>query len=753
MKFKTFIEKLPETLARPDRLLVERAYAFAQRAHSGQTRASGAPYIEHSLAVADILATLGLPASALAAALLHDVVEDSATSVTELKKQFGAEVAALVDGVTKLTKQVQRVEQSGSAGDRPGEAVRDPERMSTDQAETIRKTFLAMGDDVRVVLIKLADRLHNMRTLSFLPVGKQRRIAQETLDIFAPLANRLGIWQVKWELEDLGFRYVEPKRYKEIATAINRRRAEREKRIAAIVARLQKELRDHGIDAEVTGRPKHIHSIWRKMRRKDVPFEQVYDIRAVRVLVKYREEAVPQDSKTSERREKQAVADCYLTLGLVHQLWSPIPGEFDDYVATPKDNFYQSLHTVVVDDDGDTLEVQIRTETMHEGAEYGIAAHWRYKEGGRKEDKSFDRRIEWLRSMMDWRQDVTDGQEFVDALKSDLFPDRVFAFTPRGDIIDLPAGATPVDFAYHIHTAVGERCRGAKVNGRLVSLNHALESGDQVEILTSKRGGPSRDWLNADFGYVRSARAREKIRSWLKKQARKENISTGRSIIDREVKRLNIRGLSLEATAEMFGHAKVEDFLAAVGCGDVHGQTVINRMVAWLRSHSKEDAETLPPADTKPARQIQADEVNVYGTRGLLTHLGRCCNPVPGDEIVGYTTRGRGVTIHRKDCPNLLRVREAERLISVVWGAKPAKIYPVSVRIVAFDREGLMRDISTIVADEHVNMSAVSMLPGQGYEVDFNVTLEVSHLTQLSKVLSRVEQLTNVTQVRRLQPG
>jgi GTP pyrophosphokinase len=390
---------------------------------------------------------------------------------------------------------------------------------------------------------------------------------------------------------------------------------------------------------------------------------------------------------------------------------------------------------------------------MHEGAEYGIAAHWRYKEGGRKEDKSFERRIEWLRSMMDWRQEVTDGQEFVDALKSDLFPDRVYAFTPRGDIIDLPAGVTPVDFAYHIHTSVGERCRGAKVNGRLVSLNHALESGDQVEILTSKRGGPSRDWLNADLGYVRSARAREKIRSWFKKQAREENISTGRSIIDREVKRLNIRGLSREATAKMFGHAKVEDFLAAVGCGDVHEQTVINQMVAWLRSQSKEDAETLPPPDTKPARQIQADEVNVYGTRGLLTHLGRCCNPVPGDEIVGYTTRGRGVTIHRKDCPNVLRVREAERFISVAWGAKPAKIYPVSVHIVAFDREGLMRDISTIVADEHVNMSAISMLPGQGHEVDVNVTLEVSHLTQLGKVLSRLEQLTNVTQVRRLQPG
>ncbi len=753
MKFKTFTEKLPETLARRDRLLVERAYAFAEEAHFGQIRASGGPYIEHSVAVAHILAELGLPPAALAAALLHDVVEDSTISVAVLKKQFGAEVAVLVDGVTNLTKQVLRVEQTGATADSTDDASSDSEIMSKYQAETIRKTFLAMADDVRVVLIKLADRLHNMRTLSFLPVQKQRRIARETLDIFAPLANRLGIWQVKWELEDLGFRYVEPKRYKEIATAINRGRIEREKSIGFIVMRLQKELHEDGLLTEVTGRPKHIYSIWRKMRRKDVPFEQVYDIRAVRVLVKYREEGTPQHSKDSDRREKQAIADCYLALGLVHQIWSPIPGEFDDYVATPKDNFYQSLHTAVVDDDGDTLEVQIRSETMHESAEYGIAAHWRYKEDGRKQDKSFDRRIEWLRSMMDWRQDVTDGHEFVDALKSDLFPDLVFAFTPRGDIIDLPAGATPVDFAYHIHTAVGERCRGAKVNGRLVSLNTKLDSGDQVEILTSRRGGPSRDWLNADLGYVRSARAREKIRGWFKKQAHQENTSTGRSIIDREVKRLNIRGLSMDATAEMFGHAKVDDFLAAVGCGDIHGQTVINRMVAWLRSQSEENAESLPPPDTKPARQIQSDEVNIYGTRGLLTQLGRCCNPVPGDEIVGYTTRGRGVTIHRNDCPNVLSVRESERLITVTWGMKPAKIYPVSVHIVAFDREGLMRDISTIVAHEHVNMSAVSMLPGQGYEVDLNVTLEVSDLTQLSKVLNRVEQLTNVTQVRRLQPG
>ena len=753
MKFKTFNEKLPETLAREERVLVERAYEFAQKAHSGQIRASGTPYIEHSVAVAYILAELGLPSEALAAALLHDVVEDSNTSVSVLKKHFGAEVAVLVDGVTNLTKQVLRVEQSGVTAYNMGDANSDRERMSKDQAETIRKTFLAMADDVRVVLIKLADRLHNMRTLSFLPVEKQRRIAQETLDIFAPLANRLGIWQVKWELEDLGFRYVDPKRYKEIAAAINRRRIEREKRIGSIVKRLQEELHEHGLPADVTGRPKHIYSIWRKMARKNVPFEQVYDVRAVRVLVKYREEDASQHSMDSDRCEKQAISDCYLALGLVHQLWSPIPGEFDDYIATPKDNFYQSLHTAVVDSDGDTLEVQIRSQAMHESAEYGIAAHWSYKEDGRPQDKSFDRRIEWLRSMMDWRQEVTDGHEFVDALKSDLFQDRVFAFTPDGDIIDLPAGSTSVDFAYHIHTAVGERCRGAKVNGRLVSLNHELDSGDQVEILTAKRGGPSRDWLNVDLGYVRSARARAKIRSWFKKQARQENTSRGRSIIDREVKRLNIKGLSMDATAEMFGHSKTDDFLAAVGCGDIHGQTVINRMVAWLRSQSKSDAETLPPPDTKPARQLQSDEVNVYGTRGLLTQLGRCCNPVPGDEIIGYTTRGRGVTIHRKDCPNVLRVRESERLITVAWGAKPAKIYPVSVRIVAFDREGLMRDISTIVADEHVNMSAVSMLPRQGHQVDLNVTLEVSDLSQLSKVLNGVEQLNNVTHVRRMRPG
>ena len=521
MKFSSFSNKLIKDLNSVDYSLIEKAYKFADRAHKGQTRASGEPFIEHSISVAAILIELGLPPAVLAAALLHDVVEDSTVSLKSIEKTFGPEVCLMVDGVTKLTGQVQR-QDSGNKLETSESEDRNTSYISDYQAETIRKTFLAMSDDVRIVIIKLADRLHNMRTLNYLPRDRRQHIAQETLDIFAPLANRLGMWQIKWELEDLGFQYVNPKKYKEIALAINRHRVEREKRIAATVARLQKELKQHGISAEVTGRPKHIYSIWNKMQRKNIPFDKIHDVRAVRVLVKERGESAEDTIVSLEKKEQQAIADCYQILGIVHHLWNPIPGEFDDYVATPKDNFYQSLHTTVVNDEGNPLEVQIRTELMHEGAEYGIASHWRYKEDGkRKQDKSFDRRINWLRSMMDWRQELTDGHEFVDALKSDLFPDRVLAFTPRGDIIDLPTGATPIDFAYHIHTSVGERCRGAKVNGSLVPLNHLLESGDQVEVLTSKTGGPSRDWLNTDLGYVRSARAREKIRSWFKRQDRK----------------------------------------------------------------------------------------------------------------------------------------------------------------------------------------------------------------------------------------
>ena len=753
MKIAKLLEALPHTLSLSDRLFVEQAHKFAENAHSSQRRASGEDYIQHSMAVAHILADLNLPPAAIAAGLLHDVVEDTPTTVDELRLDFDEEVARLVDGVTKLTKQVTRVhpESNDYLSDQVDDNV--SARMPTERAETIRKTFLAMGDDVRVVLIKLADRLHNMRTLSHLSAAKRMLIAQETLDIFAPLANRLGFWQMKWELEDLAFRHVNPSKYKEIATAVKLRGAKREKVISEIISRLHDTLRENGIRSTVSGRPKHMYSIFKKMERKNLPLEKIYDVRAVRVLVQHRKEMPVSESKNNRPIEEKTISDCYLALGLVHQLWKPIPGEFDDYIATPKDNFYQSLHTAILHEDGNTIEVQIRTEEMHQNAEYGIAAHWRYKEGESKLDKSFDARVEWLRSMMDWRQDVTDGQEFVDALKSDMFPDRVFTFTPRGDNIDLPGGATPIDFAYHIHTSVGERCRGAKANGKLVSLNYQLKSGDQVEILTSKRGGPSRDWLNADLGYVRSARAREKIRSWFKRQDRDKNSAAGRRIVDRELHRINIRGLSLEMVAEMFSHPTVDDFLASVGCGDIHGQTVVNRVVRWLQTEGGEIDDTLPPPNATIAPAVRSGEVSIQGTGRLATRLARCCNPVPGEEIAGYTIKSRGVTIHRSDCPNILRVREQERMIAVSWGHEVMQTYSVPVRIVAYDREGLMRDIGTIVSDEHINISAVDQPPNQGHLVTMNFTLEVSNLRQLSMVLTRIEQLQNVTQVYRYKAG
>ncbi|MEY3150976.1 MAG: pyrophosphokinae, partial [Chloroflexota bacterium] len=479
MELAKLVNSLPAATPPADRLLVERAHAFAARQHSGQMRASGHPYLQHCMAVAEILAGLHLPAAAIAAALLHDVVEDTSATVADLQREFNPEIARLVDGVTKLTQQVARVDKAGAPEPAPVSAG----AISAQRADTIRKTFLAMGDDVRIMLIKLADRLHNMRTLAHLPAAKRERIAQETLDIFAPLANRLGIWQFKWELEDLGMRHTNPGRYKELAAALQMGHGDRERVMDEIMKRMERELHLHGISADVTGRPKHLYSIWRKMERKEVTFEKVFDVRALRVVVHSAAAEPDEDEKAHERREKLAIANCYVVLGLAHQIWKPIPGEFDDYIATPKDNFYRSLHTAVVYADGKTLEVQIRTREMDQNAELGIAAHWRYKEGSRKLDKSFDQRVAWLRSMMDWRSAVTDGPEFVDALKSDLFPDRVLIFTPRGDIIDLPAGATPIDFAYHVHTSVGERCRGSKVNGKLVPLNYALHTGERVEIL------------------------------------------------------------------------------------------------------------------------------------------------------------------------------------------------------------------------------------------------------------------------------
>ncbi|MEJ2552151.1 MAG: bifunctional (p)ppGpp synthetase/guanosine-3',5'-bis(diphosphate) 3'-pyrophosphohydrolase [Anaerolineales bacterium] len=721
MEFEGLLKLLPDDSSPADRELIERAYKFTNKAHRGQKRASGEPYVQHCLAVAAILAELGAPTLAIVAGLLHDTVEDTKVSLKDITRDFGDEVALMVDSVTKLT-QLPRVSRRAGSG-------KEPRATKSELAkETLRKTFLAMGDDVRVVVIKLADRLHNMRTLSHLPPEKRKRIAEETLEIFAPLANRLGIWQMKWELEDLAFRYVFPEKYKEIAENVAKRRVDREQDLEQISKQLKTVLAEAGVQAEVYGRPKHLYSIYRKMDRKGVPFDMVYDVRGVRVIV---------DNESL----------CYLALGVIHNRWKPIPGTFDDYIATPKDNFYQSLHTAVVYNDGGTLEAQIRTPPMHEKAEYGIAAHWRYKEG-RPRDDTFEQRIVWLRKLMEWRQDVDDAGDFVDAMKSDVFNDRVYVFTPKGDVIDLPAGSTPIDFAYHIHTDIGHRCRGAKVGGKLVPLNYKIQTGDSVEILTAKRGGPSRDWLNPSLEMVRSQRARSKIRQWFRRRDRELNISHGRLLLERELKRLGVESVSYEKIARDLGYPNAEEMQVAIGCGDLHLNKIIAKVV-----EEKEDefgfAEILEPV---PAKDVTTEDVSILGlSGGLLSRMAMCCKPAPGDPIVGYITRGRGATIHRQDCPNVLRIKDRERLVQVSWG-RLRQTYPVSVRLRAYDRDGLMRDVSTLEANEGINMSSVHVSTKNSLAM-FDLVMDVTDIEQLSRVLNRLEALPNVLEARRLRPG
>jgi guanosine-3',5'-bis(diphosphate) 3'-pyrophosphohydrolase len=687
-----------------------RAYARAEAAHSGQKRASGEPYIVHCLAVAGILSDLNLDPAALAAGLLHDVVEDSLTSVHDLEVEFGKEVATLVDAVTKLAQF------DGISG----------RSLADEESESLRKLFLAMGEDVRVVLIKLADRVHNMRTLKALSEDRRTRLARETLEIFAPLANRLGIWQMKWELEDLGFRYLNPERYKEIAALINERQANRETHIQEIVQRLKQQLEAEGVPADVSGRPKHIYSIWRKMDRKGIPFEQIFDVRGVRVIV-------------------ETAVQCYQTLGVVHQMWRPIPGQVDDYIAVPKDNMYSSLHTAVLADDGKTLEIQIRTKEMHETAEYGIAAHWKYKEGGSKRDHLYEQKIAWVRSVIDWRKDVTDAHEFIDSLKTDVFQDRVYIFTPKGKLIDLPTGSTPIDFAYYVHTEIGDRCRGAKVNGKLVALDYQLQTGDQVEIVTAKRGGPSRDWLNPHLGFAKTERARTKIRQWFKRQDRGVNIAQGRDILDKELKQLGASSTSYEALAQMFGFEDVEDFLAAIGQGDVNSQQIATKIIEAERKNQPEPAAL--PVVAPPVPRPTSTALSVKGAAGLLTNIARCCNPLPGDAIIGYITRGRGVTIHKRDCTNVLRSREPERLIEVDWGMSQ-ETYPVMVKITAYDRGGLLRDIAAVVAGEDISMSSVSVSTQKSIATFF-ATLEIASIDQLTQMLAKIDRIPNVIEVQR----
>jgi GTP pyrophosphokinase len=731
--FEKLLEQLPDNYTIADREMVQRAYRAAEEAHREQKRASGEPYINHCIAVASILADLRVPPEVVAAGLLHDTVEDTSVTLDDIRRDFGDTVAVLVDGVTKLTNlpRVSRGDQhaeNGHGGNGHKSAESEPALLGRNQdivSETLRKTFLAMGDDVRVVLIKLADRLHNMRTLGYIPEDKRRRIAQETLDIFAPLANRLGIWQIKWELEDLAFRHTNPEKYQEIAEQLAERRPDREAQLEAIKQNLLRLLEKNNIKAEISGRTKHIYSIYKKMQKKGKPFDLVRDVRAVRLIV-------------------PDVPSCYAALGVIHTHWRPIPGEFDDYIAAPKDNFYQSLHTAVIYDDKRPLEVQIRTPDMHQNAEYGIAAHWRYKEGAHR-DKVYEQRINWLRSMMEWRSDVKDATEFVESMRTDVFQDRVYVFTPRGDIIDLPAGSTPIDFAYHVHTDIGHRCRGARVNGKLIPLHQELKTGDQVEILTAKRGGPSRDWLNVNLGLVKTSRARAKIKNWFKKQEDEQNLAQGRAALEREIQRLGLPEINFEKLARELGFKTPDEMFIALGCGDLAISKVIRQF-----SETEVNADIL--AATAPATEPTSTEaVEVVGLKGLLSTMARCCNPMPGDQIVGYITRGRGATIHRQDCPNILNVTDRERLLQVDWG-RVERTFPIPIKITAYDRQGLMGDISNLLSDEGVNIADVAVNVNRSY-ADLRLIIEVKDLTQLSRILTRIENLPNVMEAHRTNPG
>jgi GTP pyrophosphokinase len=728
------LEQLPETYTVADRELVQRAYRVAEEAHREQKRHSGEPYINHCIAVANILSDLKVPPEVVVAGLLHDTVEDTNVTLADIRRDFGDTVKILVDGVTKLTHlpRVSRGDQHAEKDNNEAESeepLTEPALLGRKEdmiSETLRKTFLAMGEDVRVMFIKLADRLHNMRTLSHMPEYKRKRIAKETLDIFAPVANRLGIWQIKWELEDLGFRYVNPEKYKEIAELLTEKRPDREAQLEDIKEKLIKLLEQNNIKAEISGRPKHIYSIYKKMQKKDKAFDMVRDVRAVRLIV-------------------PDVPSCYAALGVIHTTWRPIPGEFDDYIAAPKDNFYQSLHTAVIYDDKRPVEVQIRTHEMHLNAEYGIAAHWRYKEGTKHADKNYEQRINSLRSMMEWRSDVNDAAEFVESMRTDVFQDRVYIFTPRGDAIDLPAGSTPIDFAYHVHTDIGHCCRGARINGKLVPLYQELKTGDQVEILTAKRGGPSRDWLNPNLGLVKTSRARAKIKVWFKKQEDEQNLTQGRDTLERELQRLGITDVNFEKLARDLEYKTADEMFIALGNGDLSISKIIKKF------SQQKTAEDIFEVNSTHTPTTSTNAIEVVGLKGMLSNMARCCNPMPGDQVVGFITRGRGATIHRQDCPNILQTKERERLLQVGWG-HVERTYPVPIRIKAYDRQGLVSDISNLLSDENINIADVTVNVNRSI-ADLHLIVDVKDITQLSRILNRIENLPNVMEAHRSNPG
>ena len=716
------IEKIRRYHPDDDMDLVRRAYAFSEQAHHEQRRKSGDPYFVHPCAVAVILADLMLDATTIAAGLLHDCVEDVECITTQtIREMFGQDVELLVDGVTKLSKLnfSSREEQ---------------------QAESLRKMFLAMAKDIRVVLIKLADRLHNMRTLKYQKPERQVPIARETLDIYAPLAHRLGVYTIKWELEDLALRYIDPDGYYDLVAKVGMRREEREKLIASVTRQLQDSLRKTGIKAEIEGRPKHFYSIYKKMKSQNKTFDQINDLIAIRVLVNTQQ-------------------DCYYVLGVVHTLWPQVPGRFKDYISVPKANMYQSLHTTVVNQ-GRPFEVQIRTFEMHRTAEYGIAAHWRYKEG--KQIDELDTKLSWLRRILDWQSEARDSSDFGELLKFDLFADEVFVFTPKGDVVSLPRGATPLDFAYRIHSAVGNRCIGAKVNGRIVPLSSSLETGDFVEVMTSQAShGPSRDWLNI----VKTSEAKAKIRAWLKKEEREENVIKGKEMLTAEAKKAGYtmaqltKADILEPVFKRYSLSSLDDLYATIGFGGLSTLQLLNRLAEEYKKQNKAEAPPLPIAEKpaeeakKPAPSSSSNGVIVKGESGMLVRFARCCNPLPGDEIVGYITRGRGVSVHRADCVNLKDAGvEPERMIEVEWESSGAGSYEADIQMLCYDHAGLFAEISLMFASQNVPVTAVTAHTVKNKQglCTMNMTIVIKTTQQLDKLLRDLQKRPDVIEVFRV---
>ncbi|MGL5346108.1 MAG: RelA/SpoT family protein [Peptostreptococcaceae bacterium] len=732
-ELQELIEKIKKYAPNTDTSLVEKAYCYGKLAHEGQFRKSGEPYFIHPIAVASILSDMELDIETIVAGLLHDVVEDTEYTYEDIQREFGKEVADLVDGVTKLGQ------------------IKYQSKEET-QAENLRKMFLAMAKDIRVILIKLADRLHNMRTLKFMPPEKAKAKAKETLEIYGGIAHRLGISMIKWELEDLALRYIDPEGYYELVDRVAKKRSQREAYIENIVKLLNQNFVNVGIPCDVYGRPKHFYSIYSKMQNKHKNFEEIYDLTAVRIIV-------------------DTVKDCYAVLGMVHTMWKPIPGRFKDYIAMPKPNMYQSLHTTVIGPDGEPVEIQIRTKEMHNIAEYGIAAHWKYKEGNTENNRNTaEEKLQWLRQMMEWEKDLKDPEEFMKALKDDVFNSQVYVFTPKGDVVELPAGSTPIDFAYRVHTNVGNKCVGAKIDGRIVPIDYKLQNGNIVEVLTSSNSnGPSRDWINI----VKTPNAKSRIRQWFKKERREENVERGTLLLEKEFKKYSLPITKDPAIdkymlmmAKKFNQPSIEDLIATIGYGGIMVAQVVPKIrdlyekeVKKVQKEQKEqqvndlEKHKLSDEEYKKKRKVSSSSgIVVKGLDNILTRFAKCCNPLPGDDIVGYVTKGRGVAIHRADCPNAINPDDffKNRLVDVAWSTASHGKFEAEIQIRTVDRRGIINDITHTVAVDKIGLNGINARKGKDHIVCVNLLVEVNDISELTLLMKKLKSIPGVEDIYRV---